>query len=388
MVDSGPWDRRMSNEDRSKAAGRSISILLVEDDDAYASVLAAVVSGFDEVPRIRRAGDLAGALSVIQEAPPDAVLLDLSLPDSQGVSTLTSVLSAAPSAAIVVLTGLDDPRTAREALRLGAQDWLVKGELDPDVVQRALRYAMERKTLSNQLIRSQKLEVVGQLASRVAHEFNNILTAIVGSAHLLAAADVPEARDGALELLQHAARQGKALSQQLLSLAPHPCAMETVVAVPDLLEGTLRLIEAVLPDSIQLRVGPITDASIRLDPGQFEQLMLNLVLNARDAMPQGGTLSVSVATDQGPADAEPPPKTAHSFAVFRVSDTGTGIEPSILPRLFEPFLTTKGGKGTGLGLAVVSEIVARFRGMVRVDSALGKGTTFAVYIPIASPSDA
>ena len=337
--------------------------------------------------RVRSAGDLATALSVIQEAPPDAVLLDLNLPDSHGVSTLTRVLSAAPSAAIVVLTGLDDPRTAREALSLGAQDWLVKGELDPDVVQRALRYALERKTLSNQLIRAQKLEVVGQLASRVAHEFNNILTAIVGSAHLLAAADAPEARDGALELLQHAARQGKALSRQLLSLAPHPCAKETVVAVSDLLEGTLRLIEAVVPDSIQLRVGPITDASVRLDPDQFDQLMLNLVLNARDAMPQGGTLSISVATDQGPADTVPLPGAAHSFAVFQVSDTGTGIDPSILPRLFEPFLTTKGGKGTGLGLAVVSEIVARFRGVVRVDSALGKGTTFAVYIPIASPSD-
>ena len=125
---------------------------------------------------------------------------------------------------------------------------------------------------------------------------------------------------------------------------------------------------------------------VRLDPGQFDQLLLNLVLNARDAMPEGGTLRISVTAETRTRPAAEPRMGGQDplCAVVRVSDTGVGIDPSITPRLFEPFFTTKGTTVTGLGLAVVAEIVDRFGGAIHVESRLGAGTTFAVSLPAAS----
>jgi signal transduction histidine kinase len=172
----------------------------------------------------------------------------------------------------------------------------------------------------------------------------------------------------------------------LLSLARNPPNNDAVVPVSSLIDNALGLIQAVLPASIQLVIGEIVEASVRLDPGQFDQVLLNLVLNAKDAMPEGGTLSLSVVSGQSVigqttiGTVEP----VDSRATLLVSDTGTGIEPSLLPRLFEPFVTTKGAKGTGLGLAVVAEIVARFGGAVQVESRRGLGTTFAIILPTST----
>ena len=231
--------------------------------------------------------DLTGALEQIRRASPDAVVLDLNLPDSEGLATLRAVLASAPQLPVVVLTGVADVDIARQALQLGAQDWLVKGQLDPDVVQRAVRYAVERKHLTDRLVQAQKLEIAGRLANGVAHEFNNVLTAIAGSAQLVEDAADAEARAGALDLLRRAARQGIALSRQLLSLARNPPNNAAVVSTAGLVDSGRVLVQAVLPSTIQLEVGPVADVPVRLDPGQFDQLLLNLVLNARDAMPEG-----------------------------------------------------------------------------------------------------
>ena len=285
-----------------------------------------------------------------------------------------------------MLTGVADVDVARQALQMGAQDWLVKGQLDPDVVQRAVRYAVERKRLTERLVQAQKLEIAGRLANGVAHEFNNVLTAIAASTQLVQEAPDAEARDSALDLLRRAARQGIALSRQLLSLARNPPVNVAVVSTAGLVENGRLLVQAVLPSTVRLEVGPVADVPVRLDPGQFDQLLLNLVLNARDAMPVGGTLRISVTAEIGHAPADEPGWVSRDplCAVVRVSDTGVGIDPSIIPRLFEPFFTTKGATGTGLGLAVVAEIVDRFGGAIHVESRLGAGTTFEVSLPTAS----
>jgi len=366
--------------------GPGLRVLLVEDDAAFAAFLGLALAAGTEPAVVQAVSDLMGALEQIRRASPDAVVLDLNLPDSAGLATLRAVLASAPQLPVVVLTGVADVEIAREALQLGAQDWLVKGQLDPDVVQRAVRYAVERKHLTDRLVQAQKLEIAGRLANGVAHEFNNVLTAIAGSAQLVEDAADAEARAGALDLLRRAARQGIALSRQLLSLARNPPVNAAVVSTAGLVDSGRVLVQAVLPSRIQLEVGPVADVPVRLDPGQFDQLLLNLVLNARDAMPEGGTLRISVT-------AEPPhPAAAESewagqdplCAVVRVSDTGVGIDPSITPHLFEPFFTTKGSTGTGLGLAVVAEIVDRFGGAIHVESRLGAGTTVAVSLPAAS----
>ena len=368
--------------------GPGLRVLLVEDDAAFASFLGIALAAGTEPAAVQTAGDLSGALEQIRRTSPDAVVLDLNLPDSEGLATVRAVLASAPQMPVVVLTGVAGLDIARQALQLGAQDWLVKGQLDPDVVQRAVRYAVERKHLTDRLVQAQKLEIAGRLANGVAHEFNNVLTAIAASAHLVEEAPDAEARASALDLLRRAARQGIALSRQLLSLARNPPNNAAVVSTAGLIDSGRLLVQAVLPSRVRLEVGPVADVPVRLDPGQFDQLLLNLVLNARDAMPEGGTLRISVTAEAAHSTPDESEWARHDplYAVVRVSDTGVGIDPSVTPRLFEPFFTTKGATGTGLGLAVVAEIVDRFGGAIHVESRLGAGTTFAVSVPAACES--
>ncbi len=371
------------------SSGPRLRILLVEDDGAFAAFLETALSVEDDPPELRHVPDLAGALARLREDGPDAVILDLHLPDSQGLDTLRAVVAAAPLLPVVVLTGAADLALARTALQLGAQDWIVKGRSEAEVVQRAVRYAVERKRLTDRLVEAQKLEVAGRLASGVAHEFNNVLTAIAGSAHLVEEAEDAEGRRLALGLLHRAARQGVALSRQLLSLARDPPINDELVSLGDLLERSRLMVQAVLPSAIALDVGPSDDVLVQIDRGQFDQLLLNLVLNARDAMPAGGTLRIGVTAEPAPAPERAPGWDARFpiCAVLRVSDTGVGIDPAIRPRLFEPFFSTKGPRGTGLGLAAVAEIVGRFGGAIHVDSTLGEGTTIAVSLPVAPEPD-
>ena len=377
---------RSARADREHAvADRRLRILVVEDDPAFAGLLQAAFAFGAEAGTLRRSGSLAGALRVLRETEFDAVLLDLNLPDSEGIGTLRRVLEAAPHMAVVVLTGVAAGGVASEALRLGAQDWLVKGALDPEVIQRAVRYAVERKRLTDGLLQAQKLEVAGRLATGVAHEFNNVLTAILGSAQLIDAAADAAARQEALDLLRRAARQGAALSRQLLSLARNPPRNAAILSAQLLIESALPLVQAILPASIELIVGPLADVDVEIDTGQFDQMLLNLVFNAKDAMPEGGTLQLRVDQELGPPPAPLPRADGSSCAVFRVIDTGRGIDPTVLPHLFEPFFSTKGWKGTGLGLAVSSEIVERFGGAIHVESRVGAGTTFAVWLPTVDP---
>jgi two-component system, cell cycle sensor histidine kinase and response regulator CckA len=368
--------------------GPGLRVLLVEDDEAFASFLGLALARSAQSVAVHAVSDLTAALEQVALTRPDAVILDLNLPDSNGLATLRAVLAAAPEMPVVVLTGVDDVDVAGQALQLGAQDWLLKGQLDPELVQRAVRYAVERKHLTERLVQAQKLEIAGRLANGVAHEFNNVLTAVAGSAQLVEEAEDAEARASALDLLRRAARQGIALSRQLLSLARNPPINAAVVSTAALMDSGRPLVQAVLPSSVLLEIGPVADVPVRLDPGQFDQLLLNLVLNARDAMPQGGTLRISVTAEpahghEAAVESEWASRNP-LYAVVRVSDTGIGIDPSIRGRLFEPFFTTKGARGTGLGLAVVAEIVDRFGGAIHVDSWPGEGTTFAVSVPAAA----
>jgi signal transduction histidine kinase len=362
-------------------------VLLVEDEPAFVTFCETVLATADEPLRLTSASSLAAALEAIHHAQPDVVLLDLNLPDSTGLATLGEVLAAAPHLPVVVLTGLADPGVPHEAVRLGAQDWLGKDRVDPELLPRTLRYAIERKRLANQLLQAQKLELAGRLATGVAHEFNNVLTAIVGSAQLFQDASDPEAREAAMELVRRAARQGTALSRQLLSLARNPPRNEAILPIAQLVKSGLALVQAVLPSTIALDVGPLADVDVAVDPGQFDQVLLNLVFNAKDAMPDGGRLGIRVDEEVGPADVVRPAWEGHdrTCAVLRVTDTGLGIDADVLPRLYEPFFTTKGRTGTGLGLAVTAEIVERFGGAVRVDSRVGAGTTFSVWLPAVEP---
>lgn len=245
----------------------------------------------------------------------------------------------------------------------------------------------ERRRLEEQLRQSQKMDAVGQLAGGVAHDFNNILTAILVEAELGAEVQgVPESVRRALAEIAGSAQRGAELTQQLLAFSRkqvmRPRELDVNDVVAKLTQMLQRLIGATIALELRLAPGALW---AKADQGMLEQVVLNLALNARDAMPRGGTLIIEtraceVSAGEHGSDAESRPG---PHACVRVTDTGEGIPPELFGRIFEPFFTTKApGKGTGLGLATVFGIAKQHQGWVRVQSERGHGAAFEVYLPL------
>ena len=288
-----------SNAAPSVPAPSVFRVLVVEDDPAFVQFLRDSLPPLSAELEISFATRLAAAMAALKTQSYDAVLLDLNLPDSIGLQTLQQITAAAPQVPIVVLTGIDDAGQAQDAMRLGAQDWLTKGQPDPDLVLRALRYAAERKRLTEGLIRAQKLEAVGRLARNVAHEFNNLLTIIMGNAGLAASIDEARERKRALAEVEQAVRHGALLTRQLLGLARPGPAGPLVADVRQAITAVHDLCAAVLPRSISIRLDLHDTPAVPLPQEQLEQVLLNLMLNARDAMPRGGTIRIESQYGKG-----------------------------------------------------------------------------------------
>ncbi len=258
-----------------------------------------------------------------------------------------------------------------------------------------LRDQTERALLEEQLNQAQKMEAIGQLAGGVAHDFNNLLTTMMGHSDLgyeILDADHPAREDFAE--IRKATQLAAGLTNQLLAFSRKQAVEPKVIDVTDSLAQVVKLLRRLIKEDVAtiLEVAPDV-GSVRMDPSQLEQVVLNLAVNARDAMPEGGRLTIrarrqTVAT--GILDAVLPVAPGE-YLVVEVSDTGTGMDRATQGKIFEPFFTTKPvGRGTGLGLASVYGIVRQNEGGLILDSAPGKGTTFSVYLPRvdAEPDDA
>jgi two-component system cell cycle sensor histidine kinase/response regulator CckA len=247
----------------------------------------------------------------------------------------------------------------------------------------------ERRHLEEQLIQSQKMEAIGRLAGGIAHDFNNLLTGILGYARF-AISSLPEghpARGDVFEI-ERAGTRAAALTSQLLSYARRQMIAPRVTSLNDLVRGMDSMLRRLIGEDIVLetRCAPELWAA-RVDPAQFEQVILNLTVNARDAMPRGGRLNVETGNRVlgGAESLGHPEVTPGSYVMLTVADTGTGMDPATQARIFEPFFTTKEqGKGTGLGLAVAYGIIAQAGGHILVSSELDRGTMFTVLLPKAS----
>jgi len=252
----------------------------------------------------------------------------------------------------------------------------------------------ERRVMEERLIQAEKIESVGRLAGGIAHDFNNLLTAILGYTELLLGsrtADDPERRD--LEEIQKAGQRAAALTQQLLAFSRKQVLMPKQVDLNQTVAGLKTMLGRLLREDITLVCVPApAPALVRVDPTQIEQAILNLVLNARDALPGGGVIRVELAHVPRAAvggSPDQPLAPADEFVRLRVVDNGVGMTAEARAHLFEPFFTTKDvGQGTGLGLASVYGIVRQSNGVITGDSEPGAGTVFTMYFPVASAAAA
>ena len=251
----------------------------------------------------------------------------------------------------------------------------------------SLKDNSEEDRLKRQVAQATKMQAVGQLAGGVAHDFNNILTAIIGHCDLMLMRHTPGDSDyDDIQQIRSNSNRAASLTRQLLAFSRQQTLRPQVLQLPDVIAEVSTLLNRLIGDTVKLQVkhgrglGPV-----RADPGQLEQVIVNLAVNARDAMPEGGTLVLQTyavsADDVRRMGSEILPIAGYS--AMRVSDTGTGIAPALLPKIFEPFFTTKEvGKGTGLGLSTVYGIVKQSGGFIFAESELGKGTSFVIYLPV------
>ena len=255
-------------------------------------------------------------------------------------------------------------------------------------VLRATTEIDRRRRLQDQLIQSQKMEAIGRLSAGVAHDFNNLLSAILGYSDLLLGSnsDSLGSERAYVEGIKEAGEKAAALTTQLLAFSRQQVMATRVVNLNEVVAQLENLLRRVIEEDIDLRTDFLDgDLFVRIDPGQMEQVLLNLVVNACDAMGDGGHLEITTglvkSTNAQPCHPDVPPG---QYVTLAVADDGTGIEPGVRDRIFEPFFTTKvSGQGTGLGLAMVYGIVNQSRGHITVDSEPGVRTTFTLYLPLA-----
>ncbi|MDA1050220.1 MAG: ATP-binding protein [Planctomycetota bacterium] len=363
-----------------------IRVLLIEDDPAQAHLIEHLLQRSSRRFEIEWVDRLSLAIERIAEGGLDVVVVDLGLPDSQGIDTFDAVRAADAFLPAVVMTSTDCEELATEAVRRGAQDYIVKRHHSGPTISRALLYAVERKRLEDQLRQSQKMEAVGALAGGVAHEFNNLLQAIVGyTKYAMEGLPTEDPRYRDLSKALDAAERATSLTRQLLNFSRHdgPTKRETNVA--ELIANVSDLVAPLLGDRWHLDVElPFDDLTLIADAGMLQQALMNLCINAHDAMRSGGTVAIeSRQLRLGTTScATIPGATPGDYVLLAVRDTGCGIPPELRERILEPFFTTKApGCGTGLGLAMVYSIVTQHGGHLRIESELGVGSTFSIFLP-------
>jgi PAS domain S-box-containing protein len=250
----------------------------------------------------------------------------------------------------------------------------------------------QRKAMAEQLRQAQKMEAVGRLAGGIAHDFNNLLTAITANLAMLLARESADDPDRELlQITETAAWRAAELTRQLLGFSRQARLWLKPLSLPVCLRESLTILQRTLGPLVEIEMAASPDVwLVQADPNQMNQVLMNLCLNARDAMPTGGRIVVTLQNRELTAEAVQSRLEGRpgEFVELQVSDTGQGIAPEVLPRIFDPFFTTKEqGRGTGLGLAMVFGIVKQHQGWIECSSTVGVGTNFTIYLPRHYPSE-
>ncbi|MDZ7641141.1 MAG: response regulator [Desulfurivibrio sp.] len=372
-----------------------LKVLLIEDaeDDALLILRALRKGGYE--PRHQRVDSEAALRQALNEESWDLVLSDYAMPGFDGLKAVEIVHYLQPELPFILVSGAVGEEAATEVMRRGARDYIMKEKLTRLVpaVQRELAESRERKrrrkieeSLQAQLNQAQKMEAIGTLAGGVAHDFNNLLTVIKGYAEI-ALLEIKPDQPGHAELqgITQAAQRSAELTRQLLAFARKQAVKPQQLDLNQAVEDMLKMLQRLIGEDIELSWQPGADLwPVRIDPGQVDQILANLCVNARDAVDDQGRIGIATANMVLDEDYCAPHAdiTPGEYVQLSVSDNGSGMDAATRKRIFEPFFTTKAvGQGSGLGLATVYGIVKQNEGFINFYSEPSQGSIFRIYLP-------
>jgi len=320
----------------------------------------------------------------LDRQPWDLLVSDHSMPQFDAVAAIEVLKRRGIDVPVIIFSGTIDTASAVVAMKAGARDFIRKDDflrLVP-AIERELKEAEDRRARREaeaRALQAQKMELVGRLAAGIAHDFNNFLTVISAACSVLAkdlSPEDPRARE--VSEIREITKHASSLTRQLLIFSRRHELCLKPLCLQDAVRGMEGLLRRLIGKGVEFQISLHVPSSwIRADVAHLEQLLMNLCVNANDAMPQGGRLELR--TSNTIVEGRP-------CALISVRDTGVGMDPATLSKIFEPFFTTKPvGRGTGLGLATSHSIVQQLGGKISVESAPGRGTTFYVSIPVVDP---
>lgn len=360
-----------------------VRILVIEDDEDDFVIVRGLLSGIAgtryDLEWVRTYEE---ALPAMEEERHDVYLVDYYLGGDTGLDLLREANRRGFTTPVILLTGHEDYETDIDAMKAGAADYLVKGQITSPLLERAIRYAVSQRATEEKLRQAQKMEAIGTLAGGIAHDFNNILAGIIGFTEMVLE-DTPEGTPSRrrLELVMKSAFRGRDLVRQILAFSRKKAFRREPVSPSRIVTETVTLLRASIPATVEIAVDiTAKEDTIFASASEVQQVIMNLCANAAHAMREkGGLLTISVGEIRGTPSQDLPPG---EYVEIAVSDTGTGMEPEVMKRIFEPFFTTKKtGEGTGMGLAVVYGIVKAMEGDITAESTPGAGSVFHIYFP-------
>ena len=387
-----------SNSSETGVTNKALRALIADDSENDVLFLLRALRKAGYEPVYERVSTAPAMKAALQRQTWDIVISDYEMPNFGGFEALQLLKESGHDLPFILVSAVVSEETAVAAMKAGAHDYIMKRNLVrlAPAIERELREAQTRgarkaaeealRQSEEQLRQAHKIEAVGRLASGVAHDFNNILTVITGHSELLLRQlDADDPRRKNAEQIEKAAYRAAALTRQLLTFSRKQVIEPRVLKLNAIILNIEKMLRRLIGEDIEFCTVLDSGAGhIKADPGQIEQVIMNLAVNARDAMPNGGKLTVTTANttlDKNQLN-NFPDLCAGDYVMLTIADTGTGMSEEVKAHLFEPFFTTKPpGKGTGLGLATCFGIVKQNTGHINVHSELGRGTTFKIYFP-------
>lgn len=387
------------------------SVLLIDDESFAQDIIAHGLKGCAGHQLIYESSP-ARAVEVAREIDATVVLVDLRMPGVDGFDVIAALRAhpATHDVPVILLSSEDDPDIKAKAFATGASDYMVKWPDPRELVARvrhhssaciarrerdqafaSLRRSQEELAASQTALQqAQKMEAIGQLTGGVAHDFNNVLQIIGGNLQLLKlVGGLSDAARGRVEMALSGVERGAKLASHLLAFARRQPLQSVVIDPGHLLRELDDMARRVLDAGTRVSTEIAADlGSTMIDPNQLSNVLLNLVINARDAMPDGGMLTIRAA-NVGPGDDLPPEVEEGDYVMLEIADTGKGMPPEVLRRAFEPFFTTKPtGQGTGLGLSMAYGFVKQSGGEIVLCSEPGQGSSVRIFLPRSSAEPA